>query len=132
MPSEVWDEITYPILNFNGATVEVQEWISNFIPHFIRHVITYPSCFRDIWQQLTNQILKGNIHLLRSLCVAIFSEEVSQISCMATARPFWDYSMGIATLYLYFFYTLKESNYIYFHRSILLDVITAASLDLVY
>ena len=28
------DEITYPFLNFNGATVEVKEWISNFIPHF--------------------------------------------------------------------------------------------------
>ena len=23
MPSKVWDEITYPFLNFNGATVEV-------------------------------------------------------------------------------------------------------------
>ena len=30
----VWDEITYPFLNFNGAIVEVQEWISTFIPHF--------------------------------------------------------------------------------------------------
>ena len=38
----VWDEITYPFLNFNGATVEVSEWIGNFIPHFIGHVITYP------------------------------------------------------------------------------------------
>ena len=27
----VWDDITYPFLNFNGATVEVYEWISNFI-----------------------------------------------------------------------------------------------------
>ena len=23
MPGKVWDEITYPFLNFNGATVEV-------------------------------------------------------------------------------------------------------------
>ena len=50
MPSEVWDEITYsflnfngyPFLNFNGATVEVYEWISNFIPQFMMYVITYP------------------------------------------------------------------------------------------
>ena len=28
MPSKVWDEITYPFPNFNGATVEVWEWIS--------------------------------------------------------------------------------------------------------
>ena len=38
----VWDEITYPFPNFNGATVEVPEWIRNFIPHFTKHVITYP------------------------------------------------------------------------------------------
>ena len=37
---EVWDEITYPFPNFNGCSVEVWEWISNFIPHLI--VITYP------------------------------------------------------------------------------------------
>ena len=35
-------EITYPFLYFNGATVEDYEWISNFTPHFIKHVITYP------------------------------------------------------------------------------------------
>ena len=29
---KVWDEITYPFPNFNDATVEVREWISNFIP----------------------------------------------------------------------------------------------------
>ena len=27
---KVRDEITYPFLNFNGATTEVCEWISNF------------------------------------------------------------------------------------------------------
>ena len=25
----MWGEITYPILNFNGTTVEVYEWINN-------------------------------------------------------------------------------------------------------
>ena len=35
MPSNVWYEITCPFPNFNGATVEVWEWTSNFIPHFI-------------------------------------------------------------------------------------------------
>ena len=37
-----WDEITNPFPNFNGAVVEVWEWISNFTPHFIGYVITYP------------------------------------------------------------------------------------------
>ena len=41
MPCKVWDEITYPFPNYNGSTVEVWEWISNFIPHFILDVITY-------------------------------------------------------------------------------------------
>ena len=35
MPRKVWDEIIYPFPNFNGCTVEVCEWICNFIPHFI-------------------------------------------------------------------------------------------------
>ena len=42
---KVWDEITYPFPNVNGvtgATVEIWEWIRNFIPHFIGQVITYP------------------------------------------------------------------------------------------
>ena len=42
MLSKVWGEITYPFLNFNGAAVEGKEWISNFIPHIIMGVITYP------------------------------------------------------------------------------------------
>ena len=42
MPSKVLDEITYPFPNFNGATVEVWESISNFTPHFIMDVIIYP------------------------------------------------------------------------------------------
>ena len=36
----MWDEITYPFSNFNGATVEVGDGISIFIPHFIIGVIT--------------------------------------------------------------------------------------------
>ena len=39
MLSKEWDEITYTFLNFNGAIVEVDECISNYIPHFIMDVI---------------------------------------------------------------------------------------------
>ena len=42
MSSKVWDGITYHFPNFSGCTVEVWQWISNFIPHFIMGVITYP------------------------------------------------------------------------------------------
>ena len=42
IPSEVWYEITYPFPNFNGFTVGVWEWMSNFTPLFIMDLITYP------------------------------------------------------------------------------------------
>ena len=48
MFSKMWDEITYPFPNLNGRTVEVQEWISNFIPHFVMDVITNP-CWNSNW-----------------------------------------------------------------------------------
>ena len=38
----MWDEIISPFPTFNGATVEVWEWIYNFIPHFFMDVISYP------------------------------------------------------------------------------------------
>ena len=38
---KVWDGITYPFSNFNDATVEVLEWINNFIPNFSGHMIAY-------------------------------------------------------------------------------------------
>ena len=42
MLSKAWDDITYPFQNFNGVAVEISEWISDFISHFIVDVITYP------------------------------------------------------------------------------------------
>ena len=47
----MWDEITYPLPNFNGCTVEVWELISNFTPHFAVHAglkLIYVSK-RDPW-----------------------------------------------------------------------------------
>ena len=34
MPSRVWDELNCPFPHVNGCTVEVWEWIRNFISHF--------------------------------------------------------------------------------------------------
>ena len=42
VPTNVWDEIIYPFPNFNRATGEVWEWISNFLPYFIMDVIILP------------------------------------------------------------------------------------------
>ena len=38
----MWDEVTYSVPNFNGCPLDVWEWISNFIPYFVAHEITYP------------------------------------------------------------------------------------------
>ena len=61
MPSKMWDEINHPFPNFNGGcTVEVWEWMSNLISHFMMDEITYPSCD---WSQtmLVNCALGGCI-----------------------------------------------------------------------
>ena len=42
MSIKMWDELTYISLNFNDATVEVWEFISNYIPHIMVDMITYP------------------------------------------------------------------------------------------
>ena len=53
MSPKVWDGIIYPFPNFNGTTVEVWEWISNFIPHFIMDIIAYPC-----WDLKLNHVSK--------------------------------------------------------------------------
>ena len=50
----MWDDITYPFPNFNGCTVEVWEWISNFIPPILMDVIIYPC-----WYYSYNPFIKG-------------------------------------------------------------------------
>ena len=48
MLSKVWDEITYLFPNLNGCIIDIWERISNFVPHFIMGVISYP-CPRTFW-----------------------------------------------------------------------------------
>ena len=49
---KIWDDIIYPFPKFSGATVEVLEWIINFIPHITGHVITYP-CWDSSYSMLS-------------------------------------------------------------------------------
>ena len=39
---KMWPKVMLPFPNFTDATVEVWEWISNFIPHFTGYVIIHP------------------------------------------------------------------------------------------
>ena len=41
MSNKVWDEITYPVPNFNDNIVKLLESINNFILGFMIDVITY-------------------------------------------------------------------------------------------
>ena len=52
--TSTWDEPTHPFPNSNGCTVEVWEWISNFISHFIMDVITY-----RCWDDSLSKLVKG-------------------------------------------------------------------------
>ena len=38
MPSNVWDEITYPFPNLDGCIIELIEWISYFVSHYTMDV----------------------------------------------------------------------------------------------
>ena len=51
---KTWDDIIFPFPNFNGATVEVSEWINIFIPLFTGRVTTYP-CRDSSWTMLVKE-----------------------------------------------------------------------------
>ena len=80
---KVWDEITYPFPNFNGATIEVWEWIHNFMLHFTEYVITYP-CWDQSWTMLVkwapgNILERGNFihkYWLRPLICIIVNTNI--------------------------------------------------------
>ena len=107
------DEITYPFPNCNGSTVEVWEWIINFILHFIMDLITYPCHVNETfltWSLLilgicmnTNTWLSGSIgaslmpypghrgHHPTSCNSAPWPEKINHIRCMSGEGLFWKY-----------------------------------------
>ena len=83
------DEIilTCPFPNFNGCTIEFEEWISNFIPHFIMDVIYAPQNLHTIvlffvlvWFRIFLVDLNCDIHMyLPHYIDVIMSAMASQI-----------------------------------------------------
>ena len=50
---KVWDKIMYPFPNFNDATLEVWEWIINFILPFTRHcLLMLYVLYKEDWMTL--------------------------------------------------------------------------------
>ena len=45
----MWDEIIYPFPYFNAYIVEIWQWVSNFIPHFVNNVMTYTCLEPQDW-----------------------------------------------------------------------------------
>ena len=63
----MWDDINYPYPNFNGCTIEVWEWISNFIPHYTRCVITCP-CW-DLSQSMLVKWAPGGVYVFQTVII---------------------------------------------------------------
>ena len=67
--NKMWDEMTYPFPNFNGAAVEVWNWISSFIPHFTGALIHAGIKFKPVllthWGRVTH-ICVGNLTTIGS------------------------------------------------------------------
>ena len=61
-------EITYPFPNFDGTTVEVWEWISNFIPCLLGNWLPIHARIK------VNPCKKGGSDLVNSLCYATTSQ----------------------------------------------------------
>ena len=68
----VWDEITHPFPNFNGCTVEVWEWISNFIPHFTWRMVVN-ACGWNVMQHILTISETGAQWRRKSLATQSFS-----------------------------------------------------------
>ena len=71
MPGKVWDEITYPLSNFNGATVEVKKWISNLFPHLIMGEL--------FSMAVTKSILVKGPKFLRDEITLSFNDELARL-----------------------------------------------------
>ena len=58
MLRKLWNEITSPLKNFNGSTIEVLEWISNFISHIRWHrLLTHICITQPQWVKVDDTLL---------------------------------------------------------------------------
>ena len=96
--------------NFNDTTVEIWEWLSNFIPHLTGHVITYPCwnsskfiCVKGaqaktefimVWKQLRTESVKTTFSNSKNpLCTCL-----RLILCMHPADDTWHYNVKLSLI----------------------------------
>ena len=73
MPCKVCSVIAYPFPNFNGCTVEVCKWISNFISYSIMYVFTYP-CWDIKWTHISKSAPRCLNHAMNTrhyICILL-------------------------------------------------------------
>ena len=87
---KMWGKIDYRFPHFSD-TVEVWEWVSNFIPHLTLSAITYP-----YWYQSQSMLVNGNWHntghvirerMLKSFGGSIYA--VNALLCNSECRWHW-------------------------------------------
>ena len=83
MPSKLWDEIIHSLLNFIGGTA----WMSNFIPHIIMDVITYPC-------SVLNHVSLGIVVFNLMLCCIVLWLYTTLLVCTKDeVQPWWRHQM---------------------------------------
>ena len=97
------------LLQYPGASVEVWEWITNFIPHFTEHMIIYPYQYcdkgMDTWMRPQKQWGVITYPCFNSIGGLITS---GNHRCNYLTVPFYDLT-SVCEWYLFYFFTLKPS-----------------------
>ena len=96
----VLDEITNPFPNFNGCPIEVWEGKSNFITHFIGHVITYPC-----WYWSETMLVKGASGRIRDPNLTNDINAVFLAASTGTVR-----TVNLWNMYIYIYIYIHSSN----------------------
>ena len=119
----MWYVITYSFPNFNSTAVEVWECISNFIPHFVGHVMAYPCILPTQYPRYLLHY-RGMMDLSiadkwSSLCVKLYKSKLACILCPypnKMCNTLWHFcSFSIFTYFMIYF--LYISNVITCHCS---------------
>ena len=92
-PWKLWNEITYPFPNLNGAIVEAWDWISCFISHVIMDMIICPCWIKVICKNSRRTVwcMKVIVHKM-GLSTKKETESVS-MACLLG----WRFTVSLAT-----------------------------------
>ena len=113
------DRITYPFPNFNRATVEDCEWISNFIPHFIMNVLImmglklnhvskrspWEITRRGFWNQHSKLVQLGTM-------LSTQTHKMQDLSLNRSYQFHYNWRNGIRWIYLLILVTISDTDFL--------------------